>query len=289
MLNNELLCLYLVAFDHGFSHRTKLLCCFVYFLLCLFMVSHRTKLLCFFVYLLFFLFMVCHRTNPYASLFISCCFCSWFLTEPTPMLLCLSLVVFVHGFSQNQLLCFFVYLLLFLFMVSHSTNSYASLFISCSFCSWFFTEPTPMLICLSLVVFVHGFSQNQLLCFFFLSLVVFVHGSSQNPTPMLICLSLIVFVHGLSQNQPLCFFVYLLLFLFMVSHRTNPYASLFISCCFCSWFLTGPTPMLLCLSLVLLVHGFSLLGTDHTNCAWQWIDTFHKKNCFSFLQQEKMM
>lgn len=105
----------------------------------------------FFVYLLLLLIMVCHRSNPYnASLFISCCFCSWFLTGPTPMFLCLSLVVFLHGFSQeqqlnaslfifsyfcswffsqNQLLCFFVYLLLCLFMVSHRTNSYASLFI----------------------------------------------------------------------------------------------------------------------------------------------------------------
>jgi hypothetical protein len=63
------------------------------------------------------------------------------------MFLCLSLLVFVHGFSQDQLLCFFVYLLLFLYMV-------------------FLTESTPMLLCLSLVVFVHGFSQNQLLRFF---------------------------------------------------------------------------------------------------------------------------
>ncbi len=53
-----------------------------------------------------------------------------------------SLVAFDHGLSQNQPLCFFVYLLLFLFMVFH--------------------RPTPMFLCLSLVVSVHGFSQDQL-------------------------------------------------------------------------------------------------------------------------------
>jgi hypothetical protein len=111
------------------------------------------------------------------------------------MLLCLSLVVFVHGFSKDQLLCLFVYLSLFLFMVSHRTNSYASLFIFCSFCSWFF-------------------SQNQLLCFFVYLLLWFVHGFSHRtnsyaslfisycvcswfltePTPMLLCLSCILFM-----------------------------------------------------------------------------------------------
>jgi hypothetical protein len=126
-------------------------------------------------------------------------------------------------------LCFFVYLSLFLFMVSQRTNSYASLFISCCFCSWFLTGPTAMPLCLSFVV----------VCSWFFS-----------------------------QNQLLCFFVYLLLCLFMVPHRTNSYASLFI---------------------LHFVHGVSLLGTDHTNCARQWIDTFHKKHCFSFLQQERMM
>jgi hypothetical protein len=89
----------------------------------------------------------------------------------------------------------------FLFMVSHRTNSYASLFIFCCFCSWFF-------------------SRNQLL---------------------------------------LCFCVYLLLCLSMVPHRTNSYASLFI---------------------LYFVHGFSLLGTDHTNCAWQCIDTFTRSIAF---------
>ncbi len=144
----------------------------------------------FFVYLLLLLIMVCHRPKP---------------------------------------LCFFVYLSLFLFMVSQRTNSYASLFISCCFCSWFLTGPTAMPLCLSFVV----------VCSWFFS-----------------------------QNQLLCFFVYLLLCLFMVPHRTNSYASLFI---------------------LHFVHGVSLLGTDHTNCGRQWIDTFHKKHCFSFLQQERMM
>jgi uncharacterized membrane protein YccC len=127
-----------------------------------------------------------------------------------------------------------------------------------------------MLLCLSLVVFVHGFSQDQLLCLFCLSFVLFVHGFSRRTnsyaslfisccglfmvflteaTHMLLCLSLVVFVHGFS-------------------HRSNSYASLFI---------------------LYFVHGFSLLGTDHTNCGRQWIDTFHKKHCFSFLQQERMM
>jgi hypothetical protein len=114
--------------------------------------------------------MVCHRTNPYASLFISYCFCSWFFTD--------------------RLLCFFVYLLLFLFMVSHRTNS--------------------MLLCLSFIVFVHGFS-----------------------------------------------------------HRIDFYASLFTSCCVCSWFFSQNQLLCFFLYLVFFVHGFSLLGTDHTNCAWQ--------------------
>jgi hypothetical protein len=68
-----------------------------------------------------------------------------------------------------------------------------------------------MFLCLCLVVFVHGFSQDQLNA----SLFIFS------------CF----FSWFFSQNQLLCFFVYLLLCLFMVSHRTNSYASLFTSCC----------------------------------------------------------
>ncbi len=181
----------------------------------------------FFVYLLLLLIMVCHR-------------------PPTPMLLCLSLVVFVHGFSQDQLLCF-DYLLL--------------------FCSWFLTEPTPMLLCLSLVVFVHGFSQDQLLCFFvyFLLLLFMVsHGTNSYASLFISCCFCSWFF---SQKQVLCFFVYLLLCLFMVPYRTNSYASLFI---------------------LYFVHGVSLLGTDHTNCAWQWIDRYiHFTRSIAFLSYSK--
>jgi hypothetical protein len=177
--------------------------------------------------------------NCYASLFISSSFCSWFVTEPTRMLLCLSLVVFVHGFSQNQLLCFFVYLLFFLFIVPHRTNSYAYLFISCCFCSWFLTEPTPMLLFfISCCVCSWFLTEPNSYAYLFIS-YCFCSWFVTEPTAMLLCLSLVVFVHGFSQNQPVCFFVYLLLFLFMVSHRTNSYASLFISCSSCSWFLTS--------------------------------------------------
>jgi energy-coupling factor transporter transmembrane protein EcfT len=156
--------------------------------------------------------MVSHRTNSCASLFISCCF---------------------------------------LFMVSHRTNSYASLFIFCCFLFMvFLTEPTLMLLCLSLVVFVHGFSQDL--------------------TPMLLLFIFCCFCSWFfSRNQQLlCFFVYLLLCLSMVPHRTNSYASLFI---------------------LYFVHGFSLLGTDHTDLCVAMHRYIHKKHCFSFLQQERTM
>jgi hypothetical protein len=58
-----------------------------------------------------------------------------------------------------------------------------------------------------------------------------------------------------------------LLCLFMVPYRTNSYASLFI---------------------LYFVHGVSLLGTDHTNCAWQWIDRYiHFTRSIAFLSYSK--
>jgi hypothetical protein len=58
-----------------------------------------------------------------------------------------------------------------------------------------------------------------------------------------------------------------LLCLFMVPYRTNSYASLFI---------------------LYFVHGVSLLGTDHTNCAWQWIDRYiHFTRSIAFLSSSK--
>jgi hypothetical protein len=112
------------------------------------------------------------------------------------MLLCLSLVVFVHGFSQDQLLCLFVYLLLFLFMVSHRTNSYASFVYLLFFLFMvFLAEPTPMLLCLSLVVVCSWFfSQKQLICFFVYLLLCLFMVFLTEATPMLLCLSCILFM-----------------------------------------------------------------------------------------------
>jgi len=140
------------------------------------------------------------------------------------MLLCLSLVVFVHGFSQDQLLCFFVYLLLF-------------------FCSWFLTGPTPMLLCLSFVVFVHGFShRTNSYASLFISCCVcswFLTGLNSYASLFIFCCFCSWFF---SRNQLLCFCVYLLC-LSMVPHRT-------------------PTPMLLCLSCILfMVSHFLALTT----------------------------
>jgi hypothetical protein len=64
-----------------------------------------------------------------------CLFVHGFSQDLTPMLLCLSFVVFVHGFSHG------------------TSSSYASVFISCCVCPWFLTEPTPMLLCLSCILF----------------------------------------------------------------------------------------------------------------------------------------
>lgn len=94
------------------------------------------------------------------------------------MLLCLSLIVFVHGFSQ--------------------TDSYVSLFISCCFCSWFLTGPTQ--------------------CFFVYLLLFLFMVFLTELTSMLLCLPLVVFVHGFSHRTNSYASFFILYFLFMVSH-----------------------------------------------------------------------